>query len=65
LYEIRVIDIAAFMSWKQDKQAKTMNNYPVIIAATKSFYDALSTEEKEGNQTEESKPVESTPEAQS
>merc|ERR1712228_972758 len=43
LYEISVIDIDAFMTWKdriQEKGAPTLN-YPVIIAATKSFYDAL------------------------
>ena len=37
LYEISVIDIDAFMNWKdriQEKGAPTLN-YPVIIAATK------------------------------
>lgn len=47
LYEIRVIDIDAFMKWKVDPSAQKRENYAVIIAATKSFYDALQEEKNE------------------
>jgi len=50
LYELSIMEIPTFQRWIKLRSAEKLENFPVISAATKSFYDALEEEVKLNNE---------------
>ncbi|CBY15255.1 unnamed protein product [Oikopleura dioica] len=50
LYELSIIEIPTFQRWIKLRKAEKLENFPVIFAATKTFYDALEEEVKLNNE---------------
>ncbi|CAG5105893.1 Oidioi.mRNA.OKI2018_I69.chr1.g2544.t3.cds [Oikopleura dioica] len=54
LYELSIMEIPTFQRWIKLRSAEKLENFAVISAATKSFYDALEEEVKLNNEKSKS-----------
>jgi len=54
LYELSIMEIPTFQRWIKLRSAEKLENFAVISAATKSFYDALDEEVKLNNEKSKS-----------